>query len=179
MVFLKKSDWYEFSEAGVLNTSPRHSWDDFKKLPVKIRKSVKFGCRWLTPGMQWFSDFGINVQKILQDKIDRGETTPESFVLDHYIGGNQIINGEVIYSDSVGGFHCWGSTIPDLPMRPALAQGGRSISRPELMIILGEYYEQLMDVVDSFPDHVVEFTFFKKFVGRFKERLVVWEIRKY
>lgn len=188
--FYKKSQWYEYSELGILNTSKRYTWKEFTKWISKYKihmdklahdpeLDIMFGCRWLQPGNKWFAVPALQMEMIQQARIDSGEITEHDFVLDYFIPTEQIkFNGEISNSNCMGGIYIYGSTLPNLPMRPALAQGGRNISRLELRQVIGDVqYEKIMDLVDAYEEQVIEFSCFGNSVGRFSEELIIWEIR--
>ena len=71
-----------------------------------------------------------------------------------------------------------------LPMRPALAQ--RTLHADGLMALglLKCYlddpsYDNMMSLLDEYPDHVVEFTAFNRAMGVLGWASCVWEVRSY
>ena len=54
-----------------------------------------------------------------------------------------------------------------------------SYSPARMRLIMGHYWDQILEWLDLFPDHIIEFSLFNKPVGIKKSPLVIWEIRRY
>lgn len=176
--FTSKKQWFEYSDFGILNTNKKYTWTEFKKI-YKMLPGVMFGCRFFIPGKDWFADESFNMFNRINTMLSNREITPDDVTFDKYIDTEKIImNGEITYSGVCGGVYCFGSTLPNLPMRPALKLGGRNISRIELKCLIGEeIYDELMEIVMTYDEQTIEFSVFGNPVGRFLSRLHIWEIR--
>lgn len=93
-----------------------------------------------------------------------------------------IIQGEI--TRGISGLYLYYSTVKDM-MRPALATRTSYALRTEAHSILQTYcdpasYEDLMLLLDMYPDHVIEFSTFSHNLGIVPHRnTVIWEVRKY
>lgn len=94
----------------------------------------------------------------------------------------RTIQGELMRD--VGGLYFFYSTLP-LVMRDALDQDGKHARGLQAKMLLQHYlepvdYDMLMDLLDEYPDHVIEFSAFTVPVGVMPHRrTIIWEIRKY
>jgi hypothetical protein len=103
----------------------------------------------------------------------------------------RILQGEVCRGP--GGLWLNYTTL-DLPMRPALAQGGRHAYGLQAKMLLQSHldpgsYDELMDLLDTFDDctnrgmptsHVVEFSCWGQWIGDVPGRnSILWETRAY
>ena len=75
------------------------------------------------------------------------------------------------------------ATVQD-HMRPALAKHGRRATGLTAEMILRHFccdrgYETIKDLLDMYPDHVVEFTCMNRPYGTLGWGTVVWEVRSY
>jgi len=74
--------------------------------------------------------------------------------------------------------------IGNMWMRPALKNFDRAIGL-KAKIILEQYlnfsdYDCVMDLLDLYPDHIIEFTVFDSCIGNISNRnTIIWEVRKY
>jgi hypothetical protein len=72
-----------------------------------------------------------------------------------------------------------------LPMRPALAAGGRSYGYAETACVLGSLLspssrEDLRELAGRFPAAVIEFSAYSRKVGVLPHRnTLIWEVREY
>ena len=56
----------------------------------------------------------------------------------------------------------------------------QSISKIVFQAWVGiENYHYLYELLEAYPNHIIEFSLFKKSVGIFNHPLIIWEIRKY
>lgn len=73
----------------------------------------------------------------------------------------------------------------DLPMRDALAHPGclnvHGLSALETLrnLCCSRGFDCIMELLDEYDGHVVEFTAFDKAVGALKWRTIIWEVRSY
>jgi hypothetical protein len=72
-----------------------------------------------------------------------------------------------------------------IPYRDALKMGGKQTYRVHALEILLHYlypcsYDELMELLDEYPDHAVEFTTYDRCVGVMPHRnTIIWEVRAY
>lgn len=74
-----------------------------------------------------------------------------------------------------------------MTMREALAYDGKTVTGLQALMTLQCFidtpsYEHLMDLLDEYPDHVVEFSTYSVPCGLFAKwgfRTMIWEVRKY
>lgn len=92
-----------------------------------------------------------------------------------------ILQGEVGFVN--GNYHLLYSTVK-AQMLPALKQDSRIMKGPRVMIVLKSLmdepsYNNLRELLDKFPDHVVEFSIFSYRQGTMMWNTLFWELRKY
>lgn len=92
-----------------------------------------------------------------------------------------LLNAEVM--NGPRGPHMFYSTVP-MHMRPALSYHGYHASGLKALSIMRHYccargYESITDLLDMYPDHVIEFTCMSKGYGTLGWNTVVWEVRNY
>jgi hypothetical protein len=92
-----------------------------------------------------------------------------------------ILQGEYGYVDGIEHLYC--SSVKDF-MRPALLKGGTSFIGASCRPILRHYldtqsYENMMELADAFPEHVIEFTTAYENIGCQARNTIIWEIRRY
>lgn len=91
-----------------------------------------------------------------------------------------LLQGEVTREPDL---YLYGSTVKK-PMRLALAEGGFSVYGLRAKSYLETYldppsYDNLMELLARWPDHIVEFSAYACPVGVLKQNTVIWEVRKY
>lgn len=91
------------------------------------------------------------------------------------------IQGEISYID--GKLSLYGTTVK-LPMRDALKQCSWTVYGLVAVSLLRRYmdeysYEWVQHLLDSYPDHVVEFSCYNRKFGTLNLNTVIWEVRKY
>jgi hypothetical protein len=105
-------------------------------------------------------------------------------VLEQFSLGEFIyrLNGETVRT--ADGLALYYSTDNAL-MRDALRSSGAQVFGLKAKMILEQYltpadYEDLMDILDRFPDHAVEFSVLDRCVGFLPHRrTIIWEVRLY
>jgi hypothetical protein len=94
----------------------------------------------------------------------------------------QIFQGELTRNQY--GLYLYASEYPDV-MRVALEKAGREYTNLAAKFMLEKYvdassYDWLMELLEEYPDHVIEFTVFDNDVGIIPHRnTVIWEVRYY
>jgi hypothetical protein len=92
-----------------------------------------------------------------------------------------VLQGEVMQSNR--GLYLLYSTLP-MPMRPALATRSAEVygiiatSLLRTTLDPGDY-DWLMELLDTYEDHVVEFSHYRVHCGVLQRRMIVWEVRSY
>ncbi len=141
--------------------------------PVALRhKSVKPGGFFLPDLTKEDVEREIKSRQLRVDEIHITACAPDDL---------RTIQGET--QESLLGFDLYYSDLK-MPMRYALARGGKTEVGFKAMSILhsymdGESYVNLVSLFERFPDHVVEFTCFRKSVGELRWNTVFWEVRCY
>lgn len=66
------------------------------------------------------------------------------------------------------------------PMRTALLIDQIHITRCELLGHVGmKYYQQLLDISEAFPNHIIEFSIYDTPIGCYNDNMIIWEVRNY
>jgi len=133
------------------------AWVAYELPPSKVRETVE----------QWVSE-GADPKLITLN-----ESAPDDLLL---------IQGEVMASTHFLSLRY--SRLP-LPMRKALAEKQYHLDGIKAVLLLRHYldsdsFDDLMGLLDTYPDSVVEFSTWAKDVGNVPHRnTVVWEVRNY
>ena len=95
-----------------------------------------------------------------------------------------IFQGELMRSHR--GLEATVGLYPRMAMRPAMAAG---LLRPYIGLIVHQYmkffmdgnsYDDIMSLMDEYPESVIEFSTFDEWVGIMPRRnTIVWEVRNY
>jgi hypothetical protein len=93
----------------------------------------------------------------------------------------RTIQGEVVNNEN--GTELFYSYLKK-PMRQALKEGGIIATGLRAISLIAQHfdinsYENLIDLFQKYPEHVVEFTCFRRSVGELRWNTVVWEVRSY
>ncbi len=148
--------------------------------PIRFRSKV--------PGSKVFTTHApfvgrSNVVQAYQNLLANGslpgdiifcEPAPEQYL---------TFQGEVCELPGQGLYLRW-STEPDLTNREAMSRPTGIHTGLAARILLEQYldpqdYADMMEVLESWPCHVVEFSVYSVCVGTFMRRMVVWETRLY
>ena len=71
-------------------------------------------------------------------------------------------------------------TYVNKPMRPALEESQVHFHRVNLLGHVGpRYYSELMEIVEMFPGHVIEFAIYDTPLGKLQRHMIIWEVRMY
>lgn len=94
---------------------------------------------------------------------------------------NMALQGEYGYVDGIEHLFC--SAVKDY-MTPALEKGGTSFTGASCRPILRHYldlasYENMMELADIFPGHIIEFTTATEPIGCLRRNTIIWEVRLY
>jgi hypothetical protein len=177
-----KSQYYELASRGIFGNKFR-TWNTIEEYqnsgftgPTRFRSKV--------PGSAFFTTappfYGDVVRRAYEKLISRGarsgdlifcEAAPEEFL---------TFQGELT-RDWAGRLQLSWSTEPGITNREAMTRARRS-SGLEGALMLGHYldpgdHDDLMQMLDDYPDHVVEFSVYSKAAGILDRRMIVWEVR--
>ena len=82
------------------------------------------------------------------------------------------------------GLEFFGSTVKNLPMRPALRNHGFYLEGLQVELLIrwacdATSYDWLKGLLDDYPDHTIEFSALEIPWGTLNLNTVIWEVRKY
>lgn len=174
--FVRRYKAGEFGNASITwNSVPEYLASDYK-YPVHFRNRVANGLTWYN--VEWQHAVPLYA-RILSEGV-KSDDIYVSAMAPHHLN---VIQGEVQRSNKhIDLFY---STAPDVPMRDALNQGAQQVHGATARLLLRFYlnqrsYEWLEWLLDSYPNHVVEFSVFQKCWGTIPgHNTVFWEVRKY
>jgi hypothetical protein len=177
---LTKKDNYKLYFEGKFGNK-LNAWSSLEEYKAsKFNSPV--GCRYqgLIPGQYCVYD-SIDIEKDILELVKKG-ADPSRFIISERADDSKIlIQGEV--SRTYLGLTLFYSH-ETTTMRKAL-QNGISSSGLEAKLLLQKYfspasYDDIMELLDTYQDHVVEFTTFSNYLGDCNNRnTVIWEVRKY
>lgn len=177
-VIRTKRQMYRLLKQGRLGNTVRH----YPNLQSLIDdKTVEFvGCRCLQVNQPWMLYCcrkeklleGLRERKYTGEGLEFYESPPDTY---------RRIQGELLRGP--GGLHFRYTFVPG-PMRLALRQEERNTSGLAAQHLLQGYtepacYDWLMELLDTYPDHVVEFTSYTIPVGTLLQPWLIWEVRYY
>lgn len=122
-------------------------------------------------GAPFFKEPGSKMRQLIEGgELDSGyqilECVPPPGVRSIVQGEFDGVNGRVSYVNE--------------PMRMALEIAQIHFTRKELLRHVGfKYYQQLMDITEMFPDHIIEFSIYDTPIGRLHQHMIIWEVRSY
>ncbi len=182
--FRCKADFYEAWQKGLLGNKPR-TWDSVEEAvasgsagEVALRYRGTGGGGPLVTGLHTY-DLKAAVERL---GVNGGWREGDFNVSEVVNGVWSVINGEVTRNEN--GLTLRFSTVADL-MRPSLAKGGHNVRGLIAKVVLETLlwptdYDTIMDLIDEYPDHVVEFSGYDRCVGVIPgRRMIVWEVRQY
>jgi hypothetical protein len=120
--------------------------------------------------------YGVPVQEAIKNyktNIYFNETAPDHLLL---------LQGDLMITDK---HYTLFYSQAKLPMRQALSLDGRHAFGLEALQLLKENldpssYEDIMELLDRYEDHIIEFSTFSRDLGDCKGRnTVIWEVRSY
>lgn len=90
------------------------------------------------------------------------------------------IQGEI--GRSWRGYELRYATVPGYFLRDGLALHGKHAHGLTALLILKQYldessYDTIMELFDTYPDSIIEFTSYKGFHGVYNHNTVIWEVR--
>jgi hypothetical protein len=113
--------------------------------------------------------------------LDEGYSESELLFCEAALHEFTVIQGEVCRSSR--GLELTWSIEPGITVREAMTRAKYSSGLAVKLILESRLdpvdYEDLMELLDTYPDHVVEFSVFSTDMGVLGRRMVVWEVRRY
>jgi hypothetical protein len=173
MEILSKEQWYTFLDEnkhilnGAIVFKPSEFYQLIDPTGLWIIRNTKIPNARLI-GIINFSFFTINKFKKEYGNLVMEEVHNFSKVIDE---NNCIIRG------STDGVHTDADQTVGLTHREI--KNWKSYTPCRMRLIMGKYWDEVLDWLDLFPNHIVEFSLFNKPVGIKRYPLVIWEIRKY
>lgn len=142
-----------------------------------------FNIRHKTLGLSGWIYMNLSRSQLIQTVRDKNLRPYEC----HFTAGDQAdaryrtFQGEVQEDEHGWSLHY---SFARLPMRPALAEHGAFAQGLAARWLIRRFmdapsYENLLDLFDRYPGHVVEFTCFSRKVGVLGWNTVYWEVRSY
>ncbi|MEK7187328.1 MAG: hypothetical protein AAB691_00590 [Patescibacteria group bacterium] len=184
-IIKSKKVFYELWNTGILGNKSR-TWDSLKEAKASTfagTVAIRYrGNRWGGPLI-----INLNIHQLENelDKLTKQGWQKEDFNFSEQLSPDRItylINGEVMRGSR--GLELFYATENKL-MREALGSSGRNVYGMQALEVLHLFLwppdiESLMELLDIYPDHVVEFSGFDRKVGVLpNRRMIVWEVRLY
>ena len=184
MKITTKKEMYTLYERGMFGNKLR-TWDPFTTAYGRLKDEDKVCVRYKKPGNKW-TLFNVSfldaVRAIGKFVIEEGAKV-ELFTLNE-VGQDEkiILQGEVMHS--VRGIELTYSQQPSIMHRHAMKQAKHADGLEAVCylraLLSNDSYEDLMALLDTYEDAVIEFTAYAVDVGTCKWRnTVVWEVRNY
>ncbi len=180
-----KNYFYRLWDEGLLGNKPR-TWttiEEAEKSGFKGPVAIRY--RGTSGGGPFIPDLTIpKLAGEMQKLIAKGYR-PEQFGTSEQITPGKIqylINGEVIRTSAGLALHY---SLENLLMRPALRKSQHNVCGLAAHHVLRRYLwnndlESLIEIMDEYPDHTVEFSGFNIPVGIIpNRRMIIWEVRYY
>lgn len=174
--FVKRYRAGEFGNASITWDSVHDYLVSEYKHPVHFRNRVAGGPTWYN--VEWQHAVPLYA-RILSEGV-KPDDLYVSAMAPHHLN---VIQGEV--QRSAKHLDLFYSDVPDKPMREALAERAYQVHGATARFLLRFYlnqksYEWLEYLLESYPDHVVEFSVFQKCWGTVPgHNAVWWEVRRY
>lgn len=172
MIINTKTKMYRYLQAGKFGNTMQ-IFDSLEKAP----NINNLGVRFMKIGSINRCIPNISKRDLLRLKLDLSEA--KIFVCPENVGGN-VLNAELMRSHEGLNLRY---KVGNMIMRQAMNAPDRAIGLRAKMILQcyldATSYDTLMDLLDLYPDHVIEFSVFDKAMGIFERRTIIWEVRKY
>lgn len=178
-MILNKKENYKLYLKGSFGNKIK-SWDSVNSFQNDLYKgSVSVRYKGL-PGQ--FCYYNVNnINLILRDIISKGGKKENVIINESAPDEHLTIQGELMRNEL--GLYLFYSTEKG-KMRDCL-KNGKSINGLRVKLLLEYYlspssYDDIMDLLDLYPDHVIEFSTYNKCLGDCTGRnTLIWEVRKY
>lgn len=126
---------------------------------------------------------------LLRELSARGLTESDVIFCEPPPDGARTIQGELALLPSecsgrgADNLYLFASMVPK-PMRFALEEGGKHYEGAAALLVLHHFVphedrQHLLELLQEFPGHVVEFSTFARRCGTLNRHTVIWECRKY
>lgn len=160
-----------------------HSWDTIAEVNASGLPGP-FAIRYRTPGSPW-CQYHIEKEKLQEvaDKFIALGANPALMEFSPMHKENRLVLQGEVQRDHRG--LCLLFSTAKAPMRVALSKAGQSVFGYTATQVLSSVmdaasYMDLRELLDSYPDHVIEFSTYSVNVGIIPGRnTVIWEVRKY
>jgi hypothetical protein len=182
MPIINKRAMYEAYGMGLFGNKLR-TWNSYTEcMEDEYRGEVGF--RYAIPGSPFFR-YQLKQDELLDsmnEVINQGAKVEHIKIGESLDDSKTTIQGELYLSEK--GLYLFYDTAPNTKMRDAMKQAVSAIGLKAKMI-LQHYmspasYDDVMDLLRRYPDHIVEFTTCSVNIGSCKGRnTVIWEVRKY
>lgn len=189
MKIISKSEYGKLAHLGHLGNTFR-LWDTVEEAQrdgyrgwVTIRSRRASDRKLFVPHVK-LSDLRVNADNELYIQLDDHYYAPISAV---YIqecpspDTERIVNFEAAHL--IGGLHLTYAPNDPRPLRVSLEDSGLSCRGVDAYGVLRRYvgddYDTLADIWETYPDAVIEGSVFGRATGRFNQKLIVWEVRDF
>ncbi|MBW3020365.1 hypothetical protein KY334_03635 [Candidatus Woesearchaeota archaeon] len=181
MIIDTKAKNYELWNKGLLGNKLR-TWDSYEDI-IKSNYEGTVTVRNKNPNSK-FCKYDVSIKDIpnlikewSKEGCDVKEVTYNESAPDEFL----LIQGEIMKSNE---FYYFRYSTEKTNMRDAL-KNAKDIEGLEVEMLLKKYmdsasYDDLMILLDTYPDHVVEFSVYSIDLGEVPNRnTIFWEVRKY
>jgi len=168
-----KLKMYRFLKKGLFGNTSK-IYESLSEMPNNIPMSMRYN----RPGNIKRCNPGITKKEIIKNKINFNDITvceqPE-------LKGKCVLNAELMINHKGLNLRY---KVGNMWMRPAMKNPDRAIGL-KAKFILEKYlnssdYDTIMDLLNIYPDHIIEFTVFDHYVGTIPNRnTIIWEVRRY
>lgn len=179
---LTKSDYYKRWLQGEFGNRLR-AWQSYADL-LASDYTGRVGVRYKEPGSPYcryavqIADVPSVISAFVLDGADPAKFTIGEMAPDDCI----TCQGEL--QQGLNSYDLFYSTLHGKQMRDALrlepqwASGAR-VPRILRHFMDGSSYDDVMELIDSYPDHVIEFSCYDRPVGNCRRNTLIWEVRYY
>lgn len=173
MIIKTKTKMYEYLKKGLLGNTAK-IYNSLNEIP----KNEILSMRYNQAGNISKCDPNMTKDKLINRNIDLSEVTicqqPQQYA-------NCLLNGEITKNHFGLDLRY---KIGNMWMRPAMKIADRATGLFAQKILdtylTSSDYDCLMDLLDIYEGHIIEFTVFDNYVGTIPNRnTIIWEVRKY
>jgi hypothetical protein len=179
-----KAKMYEHYRAGRFGNTLR-TWPDYFAMASGADVPARIGLRYSGPAGGGYTAYDMTETEALikfKEFCDRGADPNKLVWCEAAPDQHLILQGEICQDVSTGYALHWSPFKAQ--MKIALAKDPRNHNGPGALLICKSVmdessYGTLRELLDDFPDHVVEFSVYKVKLGSLRRNTVFWEVRKY
>jgi hypothetical protein len=179
-----KKQYFRLWNKGILGNKLR-SWktiEDIKK--DNLGEDTYLVMRYLEPSTTTvkYKSTLLEIEKEIKHLISNGYYEESKFIFNEAAPDEKLlIQGEVMLG--IYGYNLTYSLLK-LPMREALKQSVQYVNGLKTLILLEKYLEpnsidNLKEILNKYPDHVIEFSTYSIVLGHLQQNTVIWEVRNY